>query len=59
MASYKTMYLKMFNAVTDIEQQLQQIAATLRLVQQECEEMYMNTDNRLISLPANDTSQDK
>lgn len=50
MADYKTMYHKMFNAVTDAERQLQQATDTLRTAQQECEEMFIQANDTPISL---------
>ena len=39
MASYKEMYLKIFNCVT-------RMIGELEKVQQECEEMYMNNETK-------------
>ncbi|MDL2232180.1 hypothetical protein LJC63_01185 [Ruminococcaceae bacterium OttesenSCG-928-L11] len=44
MANYKAMYAKTFNAITDAERQLQQVAELLRITQQECEEMFIEGD---------------
>ena len=50
MAEYKSMYLHLFNAVTDslenmAEQNFGQAAACLRQAQQTCEKLYMDGEN--------------
>ena len=42
MADYKSMYLKLFNEVTDTIERLQKI-------QQECEEVYINSEEDNLS----------
>jgi len=45
MVDYKQMYHKTFNAITDAERLIEMAAAMLRIVQQECEELYIETDD--------------
>jgi hypothetical protein len=48
MPDYEKLYNKAFNAITDAERMLETASAMLRIVQQECEELYIapNDDNR-------------
>lgn len=50
MADYKKPYYKMFNAVTDAEKLVSQVACMMRTVQQECEETYMDADDTPLRL---------
>jgi len=42
---YKKLYHKTFNAITDVERLIETAAIMLRIVQQECEEIYVKTDD--------------
>ena len=44
MPDYKKMYHKAFNAITDAERMIETAAVMLRIVQQECEEIYSEGD---------------
>ena len=50
MPDYKKLYHKAYNAMTDAERLVDKAAATLRAVQQECEEIYVDADDAPISL---------
>ena len=43
MPDYKKLYHKTFNAITDAERLIETAAALLRIVQHECEELYIDT----------------
>jgi len=45
MADYKKLYHKTYNAITDVERLIETAATILRLTQQECEELYVETDD--------------
>ena len=45
MPDYKTLYHKAFNAITDVERLIETAATLLRITQQECEEIYAETDD--------------
>ena len=45
MANYKKLYHKAFNAISEAERLVEAAAAMLRLAQQECEELYVETDD--------------
>ena len=45
MPNYKQLYHKAYNAITDAERLVETAVATLRQAQQECEELYIETDN--------------
>lgn len=51
MADYKQMYHKMFNALTDAEKLLECANTILREAQQECEELYIQASDTLITFP--------
>ena len=48
MPDYKKLYYKAYNAITDVERLIEAAATILRTAQQECEEMYIETDDRPI-----------
>ena len=45
MPDYKKLYHKTYNAITNAERLIESAAALLRIAQQECEEIYTETDN--------------
>ena len=47
MSDYKKLYHKAFNAITDAEQLIETAATTLRIAQQECEDLYIESGTPL------------
>ena len=55
MSDYEKLYHKTFNAMTDAERLMQQAAKILRMVQLECEDIYMEMESKSQSnAPSND-----
>ena len=50
MPDYKKLYHKAYNAMTDAERMVDKAATMLRAAQQECEEIYAEAEDTLISL---------
>ncbi len=50
MADYRKLYHKAFNALTDAEQLVSQAGRMMRTAQQECEEMYVESDDAPVKL---------
>ena len=50
MPNYKKLYHKAYNAMTDAECFVDKAASMLRAVQQECEEIYVDSDDTPIAL---------
>jgi len=45
MPDYKKLYHKAYNAITDVERLIEEATTILRTAQQECEEIYIQTDD--------------
>ena len=50
MPDYKTLYHKTFNAITDAERLIEQASILLKIMQQECEEIVLESDGTPILL---------
>jgi len=50
MPDYKTLYHKTFNAITDTERLIEQASILLKIMQQECEEIVLESDGTPILL---------
>ena len=46
MPDYEKLYHKTFNAITDVERLLEQAKTILQTIQQECEDIYAETDDK-------------